>query len=86
LIDILYQSHFYIFDPVELHKITQSSVATYGNDTEAIFDNILVELNKNPKYASYLNSNSYKDRSEWFMNNAGGEWVQLDTDFTPEQR
>ncbi|UZJ54998.1 hypothetical protein CBS101457_004318 [Exobasidium rhododendri] len=66
------RSTFYIFDPADLHKITQSSVAKYGNDTQAIFDDIIIALKKNPKYSATLNSRSHRDENEWVFNNAGG--------------
>ena len=68
------QARFYIFDPAELHKITQASVARHANDTGAIFDSILEALHGNPRYTASLNKRSYKVEDEWMLNNAGGEW------------
>ncbi|MCO5598795.1 hypothetical protein L7F22_052894 [Adiantum nelumboides] len=66
------RSNFYIFSPTKLHAITQKAVARHGNDTQAIFDDILVELHGDPTLKPYLNKNGVRTQFEWMFNNAGG--------------
>ncbi|PKI83851.1 Erg2p [Malassezia vespertilionis] len=63
---------FYIFDQRKLQTIAEQAVHHHGNDTEALFQEILDGLKSDPKVASTLNTHSFKDRSEWVFNNAGG--------------
>ena len=66
------RSNFYIFSPEKLHAISQKAVAKHGNDTQAIFDEILVELHGDPALKPYLNKNGVRTSFEWMFNNAGG--------------
>jgi C-8 sterol isomerase len=55
-----------------LHQITQAAVLKHGNDTQAIFDDILGKLHSNSKLKPYLNKYPVGESSEWMFNNAGG--------------
>lgn len=56
---------FYIFDHVELHELAQRSIAAHGEDTQAMVDFIVGELNE--KHPEHVNLHQ-----EWVFNNAGG--------------
>ncbi|PVI04631.1 C-8 sterol isomerase [Periconia macrospinosa] len=56
---------FYIFDPSELHKISQEGIALHGNDTRSVVSHIVSSLSTT--HAKYLNIDE-----EWVFNNAGG--------------
>jgi hypothetical protein len=58
-------SNFYIFDPAELHALSQSAIAAHGNDTEAVVNFIVDDLKD--KFPGYVNL-----EREWVFNNAGG--------------
>ncbi|KAI5865510.1 ERG2/sigma1 receptor-like protein [Durotheca rogersii] len=60
---------FYIFSIEELHDVSKRAVAAHGNDTAAMVNYIVAELDKN--HPSHVNAR-WDDRSEWFFNNAGG--------------
>ncbi|KAL9934645.1 hypothetical protein V8E36_006420 [Tilletia maclaganii] len=68
------KSNHYVFDPQKLHTLVRDSLdATRSlNSTEALFDEILLRLNQDPKIARTLNKNSWKSSQEWMFNNAGG--------------
>ena len=53
------QDRWYIFDHLELHKLAQQAVATHGNDTRGIIDEIVGTLRQSHP-ASALSS-----REEW---------------------
>ena len=56
---------FYIFDPTELHSLSQSAIAAHGNDTRAVVDYIVSHLAKS--HPNHVNLHE-----EWVFNNAGG--------------
>ncbi|KAJ4301420.1 C-8 sterol isomerase [Kalmusia sp. IMI 367209] len=56
---------FYIFDPAELHTLSQSAIAAHGNDTRAVVDHIVSHL-------SATHPNHVNLHEEWVFNNAGG--------------
>ncbi|KAB8073616.1 ERG2/sigma1 receptor-like protein [Aspergillus leporis] len=57
---------FYIFEPSQLHDLSQRAIAAHGNDTRAVVNYIVSELEEKTP-GSHLN----KDE-EWVFNNAGG--------------
>lgn len=58
---------FYVFDVDELHGLTKRAVATYGNDTRAMADFIVRELDGQASLSTYINRDE-----DWMFNNAGG--------------
>ncbi|KAH6614466.1 ERG2/sigma1 receptor-like protein [Chaetomium sp. MPI-SDFR-AT-0129] len=58
---------FYVFDVDELHDLTKRAVATYGNDTRAMADFIVRELDGQASLSTYINRDE-----DWMFNNAGG--------------
>ncbi|PWN48061.1 C-8 sterol isomerase [Violaceomyces palustris] len=66
------KSQFYIFDPANLHAISQKAIAAHPNDAHAIMDDILSQLRLDPKISPYLNKHSFVEEKEWMFNNAGG--------------
>ncbi|EAW08262.1 C-8 sterol isomerase ERG2 [Aspergillus clavatus NRRL 1] len=57
---------FYIFDPEHLHDLSQRAVQTHGNDTRAMVDYIVAELDQK------IPGNHINKNEEWMFNNAGG--------------
>lgn len=57
---------FYIFNPPQLHDLSQRAIAAHGNDTRSVVSYIVNELS-----ASSASSNINLDE-EWIFNNAGG--------------
>ncbi|KAG9255390.1 erg2 C-8 sterol isomerase [Emericellopsis atlantica] len=57
--------NFYIFDPSELHNLSQRAIAAHGEDMHGIKDYIVSELSA--KHPDHVNVGE-----EWFFNNAGG--------------
>ena len=58
---------FYIFDPADLHKLSQRAIQAHGNDTAGVVDFIVNDLAERPTTTSYINR-----EQEWMFNNAGG--------------
>jgi C-8 sterol isomerase len=58
---------FYIFDPAQLHDLQLRAIKQHGNDTRALVQYIVNELNGQANVAPYMNQNE-----DWFFNNAGG--------------
>ena len=56
---------FYIFDPTDLHTLSQSAIAAHGNDTRAVVDYITSHL-------AQSHPNHVNTHEEWIFNNAGG--------------
>ena len=56
---------FYIFDHGELHDLAQRSIAAHGEDTQAMVNFIVAELQE--KHPNHVNLDQ-----EWIFNNAGG--------------
>lgn len=63
---------FFIFDQPKLEAIAKNAVAKHGDAADMIFEEIVGELQKDPKIAPKLNKNSFRDPNEWVFNNAGG--------------
>jgi len=63
---------FYIFNPDQLHAIAWSGIDRHGNDTAAIVNYIVKELNNTDSVQPYLNL-----EQEWMFNNAGGAMGQM---------
>ncbi|EXJ80595.1 C-8 sterol isomerase [Capronia epimyces CBS 606.96] len=59
--------NFYIFQPDQLHSLSRSAIDIYGNDTRAIVNHIVAELNGDEINGKHLNLDE-----EWIFNNAGG--------------
>jgi C-8 sterol isomerase len=57
---------FYIFEPTHLHDVSQRAIATHGNDTRAVVNYIVSELDETLE-GKHLNLDE-----EWVFNNAGG--------------
>ncbi|KAB8221698.1 ERG2 and Sigma1 receptor like protein-domain-containing protein [Aspergillus novoparasiticus] len=57
---------FYIFEPGQLHDLSQRAIAAHGNDTRAVVNYIVSELDEKVP-GSHLNK-----EEEWVFNNAGG--------------
>ena len=57
---------FYVVDPSNLHELSQRAIAAHGNDTRAVVDFIVSELDE-----KVPGSNLNRDE-EWVFNNAGG--------------
>lgn len=57
---------FYIFEPTHLHQVSQQAISAHGNDTRAVVDYIVRELDQKLD-GKYLNKHE-----EWIFNNAGG--------------
>lgn len=57
---------FYIFNPEHLHDLSQRAIQAHGNDTRAMVDFIVAELDQKIP-GNHLNKNE-----EWIFNNAGG--------------
>lgn len=57
---------FYIFEPGQLHDLSQRAIAAHGNDTRAVVDYIVTELDQKVP-SQYVNK-----EEEWVFNNAGG--------------
>lgn len=57
---------FYIFKPEHLHDLSQRAIAAHGNDTRAVVNYIVGELNEK-ETSVHLNLDE-----EWVFNNAGG--------------
>jgi len=58
---------FYIFKPDTLHALSLKAIDQHGNNTRAIVDLIVSELQADPNIAQHLNLDE-----EWIFNNAGG--------------
>lgn len=58
-------SKFYVFDPSELHALSQRAIALHGNDTASVVSHIVKSLSTT--HATYINLDE-----EWVFNNAGG--------------
>jgi C-8 sterol isomerase len=58
---------FYLFNPAQLHDLQKRAIKAHGNDTRALVQFIVDELNDQPGIKPYMNPNE-----EWFFNNAGG--------------
>lgn len=57
---------FYIFEPDHLHDLSQRAIAAHGNNTRAVVDYIVAELDQKVP-SQYVNK-----EEEWVFNNAGG--------------
>jgi C-8 sterol isomerase len=57
--------NFYIFDPTDLHNLSQRAIAAHGEDVAAMKDFIVSELSA--KHPDNVNLHE-----EWVFNNAGG--------------
>lgn len=57
---------FYIYNPGQLHEISQRAISAHGNDTRGIVDFIVSELDHSVP-GNYVNK-----EEEWVFNNAGG--------------
>lgn len=57
---------FYIFNPPQLHDLSQRAIAAHGNNTRAVVSYIVDELS-----ASTASPHINLDE-EWIFNNAGG--------------
>jgi C-8 sterol isomerase len=57
---------FYIFDPSHLHDLSQRAIAAHGNDTRAVVNYIVSELEEKTP-GTHINHDE-----EWVFNNAGG--------------
>jgi C-8 sterol isomerase len=57
---------FYIFNPEQLHDLSTRAVQTHGNDTRAMVDFIVAELDQK------IPGNHLNKAEEWIFNNAGG--------------
>lgn len=57
---------FYIFNPPQLHELSQRAIAAHGNDTRGVVSYIVNELS-----ASTASEHVNLDE-EWIFNNAGG--------------
>jgi C-8 sterol isomerase len=56
---------FYIFHPEHLHDLSKRAITAHGNNTRAIVEYIVTELNeKVPNHVTRT--------EDWFFNNAGG--------------
>jgi C-8 sterol isomerase len=55
----------YIFNPSELHTLSQSAIAAHGNDTRSVVSHIVTHL-------ATTHSNHINLEEEWIFNNAGG--------------
>lgn len=56
---------FFIFDPIDLHKLSIAAIDKHGNDTRSAMGYIVNKLHaKHPKYVNL--------EEEWFFNNHGG--------------
>ncbi|KAL1296503.1 hypothetical protein AAFC00_000014 [Neodothiora populina] len=59
---------FYIFEPTQLHELSQRAIAAHGNDTGAVVREIVHELSAAGSAVSpHVNLDE-----EWIFNNAGG--------------
>ncbi|KXL46697.1 hypothetical protein M433DRAFT_3800 [Acidomyces richmondensis BFW] len=58
---------FYIFKPDNLHALSLKAIDQHGNNTRAVVDSIISDLQTDPKIAQHLNLDE-----EWIFNNAGG--------------
>jgi C-8 sterol isomerase len=58
---------FYIFDPTQLHEISQAAIKAHGNDTAAVLRFIVEDLSAKKELKAYVNLDE-----EWMFNNAGG--------------
>ncbi|KAL2007807.1 hypothetical protein VTN00DRAFT_7789 [Thermoascus crustaceus] len=57
---------FYVFDPEHLHDLSQRAIGAHGNDTRAVVNYIVSELDQKME-GKYLST-----QEEWVFNNAGG--------------
>ncbi|KAL2218811.1 putative C-8 sterol isomerase (Erg-1) [Thermoascus aurantiacus ATCC 26904] len=57
---------FYIFDPAHLHDLSQRAISAHGNDTRAVVNYIVAELDQK------LDGKYLSKQEEWVFNNAGG--------------
>ncbi|PYH44323.1 C-8 sterol isomerase ERG2 [Aspergillus saccharolyticus JOP 1030-1] len=57
---------FYIFDPTHLHDLSTRAIAAHGNDTRAVVNYIVSELDEKIP-GTHINHDE-----EWVFNNAGG--------------
>lgn len=57
---------FYVFDPEHLHDLSQRAIGAHGNDTRAVVNYIVSELDQKME-GKYLSM-----QEEWVFNNAGG--------------
>jgi hypothetical protein len=71
LLDKYFLGATYIFSPSRLQEISRSSIAKYGNDTEALMKDIVVSLQ-----AEYGSSVLPYEGNGWVLNNAGGAMVR----------
>jgi len=58
---------FYIFQPAQLHDLSQRAIAAHGDDTRSVVKYIVDELSANVGTKSHINLDE-----EWVFNNAGG--------------
>jgi C-8 sterol isomerase len=56
----------YVFEPAHLHDLSKRAIGTHGNDTRAVVNYIVQELDQTLS-GKYLNLDE-----EWIFNNAGG--------------
>lgn len=57
---------FYIFEPGQLHEVSQRAIAAHGNDTRSVVNYIVSELDQK------VPSQFVNKEEEWVFNNAGG--------------
>ncbi|ODM23967.1 C-8 sterol isomerase [Aspergillus cristatus] len=57
---------FYIFEPGQLHDLSQRAIAAHGNDTRSVVNYIVSELDEK------VPSQFVNKEEEWVFNNAGG--------------
>lgn len=57
---------FYIFEPGQLHDVSQRAIAAHGNDTRSVVNYIVSELDQK------VPSQFVNKEEEWVFNNAGG--------------
>jgi C-8 sterol isomerase len=58
---------FYIFQPAQLHDLSQRAIAAHGDDTRSVVKFIVDELSAQVGTKSHINLDE-----EWVFNNAGG--------------
>lgn len=60
-------------DPVSLNKLANAAIEASPNDTSGMIDYIVKNLTETyPSEIIRFNTNSHTDKSQWFLNNAGG--------------
>jgi len=72
LLDKYFLGKTYIFSPEKLQQISRNSIAKYGNDTEALMKDIVVNLR-----AEYGEAVMPFEGNGWVLNNAGGAMVYI---------